>query len=312
MSTDICHLPQDYIENPSQYKKIDFYNICVKDYLLWKRFCALLIVHNIEQIEIRETILNAHHARDLGRVIAKCPFLHTLKLESNNMYNNAMCHIAKGISQNGSIKNLYVSYNRFDDVGFHYLLKALCHNRSIEYLHFWNNNSVTEEGLKEFAYFIKSNTTLVGVCLTSYRITPSVREAMIKALQKNYMLEEFMTWFEDRSRIRSILNKNYKSFERIASEFINFLLYHHPLECFPPTVCQDIFLEITSFFSRKEKEILLDVEDMVSRLKMMIAQESTDFFQKDMMDLFFEFIQHKSFSKKEYWILQKINALYQH
>ena len=120
-----------------------------------------------------------------------------------------------------------------------------------------------------------------------------------------------MIWFQGRQKIRSILNTNYKSFERIASELSNFLLYHYPIQCFPSSISQDIFMEIISFLSQEEKEVLLQVDDMVLRIKTMIAQESIDCFEKEMMDLFFEFIQHKSFSKKEYRILQKISALYQ-
>lgn len=312
MPTNICNLPQDYVEKPQGYTKIEFYNLRVRDHLLWKQFCLDLTVHNIEHVDIQQTTLNAHHARDLGRAIAKCPFLHTLKLESNNLYNKGIYYIAKGIAENASIKNLYISYNRFDNVGFHYLLKALRHNKSIEYLHLWNNNFVTELGLKEFASFIKTNSNILGICLTSFRMTATVRECIIKALHHNYMLEEFMIWFEDRQKIRSILNTNYKSFQRIASELCNFLLYHYPIQCFPSSISQDIVMEITSFLSQEEKEILLQVDDMVLRIKTMIAQESIDPFEKEMMHQFRDSIQHKSFSKKESRILQKIYSLYQH
>lgn len=149
-------------------------------------------------MDIQQTILNAHYARDLGIAIAKCPFLHTLKLQSNNLHNKGIYYIAKAISQNASIKNLYISYNPFDNVGFHYLIKGLRQNKNIEYLHLCNNNFVTEEGLREFASFIKTNSNIVGICLTSFRMIATDRESIIKALHYNYMLEEFVMWFEDR------------------------------------------------------------------------------------------------------------------
>jgi len=310
MPRDTCHLPQDYVENPRQYNSIEFCHLRIRDYLGWKQFCFQLTAHNVESIDIRGTKLDKHLAKELGTAIAKCPFLHTLKLESNSMHNTGLYYIAKGISQNNSIQNLYISYNRFDNVGFSYLLKALQINNSVQYLHLWNNNFVTEEGLKQFASLIKKNSNIIGVCLTSYRLTSDVRESIIKALQENFMMEEFMMWFEDRGKIRSILSTNLNSFERIASKLVYFMLYHHYPNYFPPLLGRDNFMEIVSFLSYKERETLLEVEDMVSILKTMIAQRTTESFEKEMMDCFMEYANNYSWSRKERTILQKIRSLY--
>lgn len=305
---EYCYHIEDFIQNPAQYKIIHFQNFKIRDVLLWKQFCATIKFYPIEHIIIQYVTLTAHHARDLADTIGACKFLHTLKLEQNNMFNKAIYFIARGIANNNSIQNLYINANKFDNVGFYYLIKALQINSNIELLYLWNNNNISENGYFNFANFIRNNNKLLVISLSGNKIYSSVREQMIKALQDNFMMEECFIDFENCSMLRSIVRSNLDSFQRIAREWIDFILYHHTnFDYFPSKLIHDDCIYIMSFLTYDEKEKLISQKKIVHVLKQMIAKKNQTFFKKqDVIKLFLHTIRHKNFSKKEKSILQAL------
>ncbi len=314
MRTVICNYLGDFIEYPGHYKVIDCNNICLSDFATWKNFCHLLTVSKVESIHLTNVHLKAHDALVLGEAIGKCRCLRTMSLSENKLGNEGVCFIAKGIARSTSIKNIYVRHNKFDDIGFRILLEGLKCNKSLNTLHLWNNNSVTEDGLIELALFLKRNSNIVGLSVTSFHVTRRVRNAFLQALKQNYMLEEFVMentiHFPYRSQVRSFMNENKKSFERIASEFVNYLLRRGSVCHFPPVICNDLMMEILSFFTLHEKQVLLEVNDVVFLIKRMILGEALTYFDRNMMNDFFELVQLKGLSRKETFIVKKLVSVY--
>jgi hypothetical protein len=88
-------------------------------------------------------------------------------------------------------------------------------------------------------------------------------------------------------------------------------MINHDFDCFPTILGTDSCLEITSFFTSKEKEILLNMNDTMIKLKTLIATEKTDSFEKEMMDKFISCTKPKLRRKKEKSILDKICSIYE-
>ena len=107
------------------------------------------------------------------------------------------------------------------------------------------------------------------------------------------------------------MHTNLKSFERIAREWMDFVLYHCTnFDYFPSKLIHDNCVYITSFLTYSEKEKLISQKNMVHVLKQMIVKKNQTFFNKEDVKLFLDTMRQKNFSKKEKHILQALERVY--